>query len=130
MHITCPSLFIRKLVIYVLLKITFFRDDVIDSTASWLSEFIHLDFWPELSSWRARGIIVGWDTMIQTGKPRIRFPMWSLHFSIDVIFPAALWPWDRLSLLQKWVPGIFLGLKGGRRVRLTSPPSMSRLSGK
>jgi hypothetical protein len=28
------------------------------------------------------------------------------------------------------VPGIFLGVKGGRRVRLTLPPSVSRLSGK
>jgi hypothetical protein len=32
--------------------------------------------------------------------------------------------------LTEMSTGIFLGLKGGRRVRLTSPPSANRLSGK
>jgi len=41
---------------------------------------------------------VGWGTALQVGWSRFRFPIVSLKFFIDIILPAALWPWGWLSL--------------------------------
>jgi hypothetical protein len=45
-----------------------------------------------------RGCAVGWGTTLQAGRSRVRFPIVSLEFFIDIILPAALWPWGRLRL--------------------------------
>jgi hypothetical protein len=37
-------------------------------------------------------VVVGWGTMLQAGRSWVRFSV-SLHFSVDPILPAALWPW-------------------------------------
>ena len=46
----------------------------------------------------ARGGAVGWGTWLQAERTRVRFPMVSLEFFIDIILPVALWPRGWLSL--------------------------------
>jgi hypothetical protein len=46
----------------------------------------------------AHSSVVGWGTMLQAGQSQVRFPIRSLDFSIGLILPAPLWPWDWLSL--------------------------------
>jgi hypothetical protein len=46
----------------------------------------------------ANGSVVGWGTVLQAGRVRVRFPMRTLDFSDHLTFQAALWSWGLLSL--------------------------------
>ena len=41
----------------------------------------------------ARSGAVGLGTTLQAGRSRVRFPMLSLEFFIDLILSPTLWPW-------------------------------------
>jgi len=76
--------------------------DVFQLTSFWIVKFI----WMVFENPGVRRGAVGWGPALHAGRWRVRFPMGSLEFLIDLIFLAAVWPWDRLSLWQKWVPEV------------------------
>jgi hypothetical protein len=41
---------------------------------------------------QARGSVVSWGSMLQAGRSRVRFPVRSSDFLIDLILRAELWP--------------------------------------
>jgi hypothetical protein len=76
----------------------------------------------------SRGSVVGWGTVLQAGRSRVRFPMSSLDFLIDVIHLAVLWPWGRISLVTEMSTRNSLGGKGRpARKANNSPSSVTRL---
>jgi hypothetical protein len=67
--------------------------------------------------------------MLQAGRSRIRITMRSLDFSINIILPAALWPWGDSDSNRNEYEEFSWVVKGGLCVRLTtSLLSVSRLS--
>jgi hypothetical protein len=69
-------------------------------------------------------IYIPWGHWATSRKVAVSISDWVIGFCIDLILLAAICPWGRLSLWQKWVPEVFPGGKGGRCVGLIAlPPS-------
>ena len=59
----------------------------------------------------AAGCAVVWSTAVQAWRSRVRFPMVSLEFFIDVILPVALWPWSTQNLTEMSTRNTCWGVK-------------------
>jgi hypothetical protein len=81
------------------------------------------------NSKEARGRAVGWGTMQQAGRSRLRVSMRWIFFSIYLIFQPHYGSGDDSPCNRKEYQETSWKIKSGRRVRLTTlPPSVSRLS--
>jgi hypothetical protein len=78
----------------------------------------------------ARNSLVVWGAILQAKRSAVRFLTKSLNLSIDLISQAALWPWCRFSLQQKWVSQILLWVTSAALKLPASSPSVNRFSRK
>jgi hypothetical protein len=57
------------------------------------------------------GAVVAQSVALQIGRSRVRFPMVSLEFFIDITLSAALWPWVDSASNRNEYQEYFLGVK-------------------
>jgi hypothetical protein len=86
-------------------------------------------------SYRSKRWHSGWGTALQTRRSWDRFPMLSLEFAIEIILPAALWPWGwcaqsshQLFFRHSCSPSLFLILLYISRDRSSWSPSFSSIT--
>jgi hypothetical protein len=60
----------------------------------------------------ARGGATCGGSVSQAGRSWVRFPMVSLEFTIDIILPATLWSWGRLSLYTREIFLVLISVTG------------------
>ena len=77
-----------------------------------------------IHTYGVRGGAVEWRATLQAGTSRVRFPIWSFGFFINLIIPSAIWPLSLTQpLTEKSKKDVFWG-KGGRCLGLIPlPPS-------